>query len=237
VDPHLLLDDREVVLGAAADDGSGHRTAHRDRPEGGPLGVGGHADVAVGDHADDPAYLVHDREAPHVVLPEEAARRVQTVLGEAGPNLPDHQVPDLHLALRPPVRRRCKEWSSVEDAVSASLSGDARGSVAPRGAERPAGSAKRTLEVGLEGVACCGAGGFHRRPSRGVRGRARRPSPDPSRAGTVPHRAEGDPRGDAADRSCHALTTGTSWQEARHLAPPLQGAPIVCPRSSRERSP
>src|SRR5262245_37245803 len=78
---------------------SRHHAPDLDLRQGVPLRVGRHADVAVGDHPDDPGGavgLLDHRNAAAVTIPHDARGRAERVVGAAGPYVPRHELLDFH---------------------------------------------------------------------------------------------------------------------------------------------
>ena len=86
----------EGVFSAARVDLARHGVADVELSQGAAPRVGGHAEVAVGDHPDGATRGVDHRQDPAVVLPHEPCRLRVPVLGVAADDVRGHDVTDLH---------------------------------------------------------------------------------------------------------------------------------------------
>jgi hypothetical protein len=99
---HELFDHRQLVVGAAALHLLGHRRRDPQFLERLAFEQRTHADVAVGDHADDDGRTVtaDDRQATTIVLPHQMSRSSERIVGPAAVHGPRHDLVYTHRYLR-----------------------------------------------------------------------------------------------------------------------------------------
>jgi hypothetical protein len=93
---HQTLDIRDVVFRQATVDLPRHDGRDAHRPEGESLRVAAHANVAIGDHADDTAFVIDDRQSPAVFFPHYLGRPIQCVGRRARVHFPGHHFLYVH---------------------------------------------------------------------------------------------------------------------------------------------